>query len=87
MKRVVMLRYSLKNIPCNSLKRYDDGPSAVQRRRRLGKRQFKAESTRIRFCLKADIFFSGFAYCTHVSGENSHRKWIFTKNALQSGDF
>ena len=38
------------------------GLSAVQRRRRLRKRQFKAESTRIRFCLKADIFFSGIAY-------------------------
>ena len=34
-------------------------PSAVQRRRRLRKRQFKTEFTRIRFCLKADIFFSG----------------------------
>ena len=87
MKRVVMLRYSSKNIPSNSLKRYDDRPSAVQRRRRLRKRQFKTEFTRIRFCLKADIFFSGFAYCPHVSGENSHRKWIFSKNALQSGDF
>ena len=63
------------------------GPSAVQRRRWLPKRQFKAESTRICFCLKADIFSSGFAYCPHASGENSHRKWIFSKNALQSGDF
>ena len=26
MKRVVMLRYSLKTIPCNGLKRYDDRP-------------------------------------------------------------
>ena len=63
------------------------GPSAVQRRRWLPKRQFKAESTCICFCLKADIFSSGFAYCPHASGENSHRKWIFSKNALQSGDF
>ena len=87
MKRVVMLRYSLKTIPCNGLKRYDDRPSAVQRRRWLRKCQFKAESTSICFCLQADIFSSGFAYCPHASGENSHRKWIFSKNALQSGDF
>ena len=45
------------------------GPSAVQRRRWLRKRQFKAESC---FCLKADIFSSGFAYCPHASSENSH---------------
>ena len=81
MKRVVMLRYNLQTIPCNSLKRYDDRPSAVQQRRRLRKRQFKAESTRIHFCLKADIFFSGFASCPHVFG------FSFTCGGTKTEDF
>ena len=37
------------------------------------------KSTRIRFCLKTEIFSFGLAYCPHVSGENDHRKRIFSK--------
>ena len=46
----------------------------------------KAPSTRIRFCLKTSMFFSGLAYRAHTSDENDRLKRIF-KNALQSGDF
>ena len=38
-----------------------------------------SKSTRIRFCLKTEIFSFDFAYCPHVSGENDHRKRIFSK--------
>ena len=39
-----------------------------------------APFTRIRFCLKKEVFFiSGLSYHPHVSGENSHRKLIFSK--------
>ena len=37
------------------------------------------KSTRIRFCLKTEIFSFDFAYCPHVCGENDHRKRIFSK--------
>ena len=37
------------------------------------------QPTRIRFCLKTEIFSFDFAYCPHVSGENDHRKRIISK--------
>ena len=50
---------------------------------------FKASSTRIRFnfLFENGDFFSGLAYRPHVFGKKGHRKRIFFKNALQSGDF
>ena len=36
-------------------------------------------SIRIRFYSKKEIYFSGLAFCPHVSGENGHRKRIFSK--------
>ena len=39
----------------------------------------KAPSTRVRFCLKTEIVFAGLAYRPKVSGENGHRKRIFSK--------
>ena len=42
-------------------------------------------SIRIRFYSKTEIFFSGLAFCPHVSSENGHRKHIFPK-CSQRGD-
>lgn len=43
----------------------------------------KATSTRIRFCLKTDIFFFGWAFCPNVSGENGHQKRILSKTLFR----
>ena len=36
-------------------------------------------STRVGFCLKTDILPPGLAHRPHLSGENGHRKRIFSK--------
>ena len=45
----------------------------------MGFTMIPRQPTRIRFCLKTEIFSFGLAYCPHVSGENDHRKRIFSK--------
>ena len=45
----------------------------------MGFTTMPSKSTRIRFCLKTEIFSFGLAYCPYVSGENDHRKRIFSK--------
>ena len=47
----------------------------------------EAPSTSIRFCLKTEIFFSGLAYCQHISVENGHRKRIFSKTLSRMNIF
>ena len=39
----------------------------------------KTPSTRIPFCWKTSMFFSGLAYRPHISGENGRLKRIFSK--------
>ena len=41
--------------------------------------EIKALFTRIRFCLKTEIFFTGLEYRPHESGKSGHRKRIFSK--------